>query len=71
MTEALKAGMTHEIERETDEEMSAQKVFPHVPNVYATRVLVGHMEEVCAELVLPHLGEGGTAPNWWKLTAGS
>ena len=58
MTEALKAGMTHEIKRETDEEMSAQKVFPHVPNVYATRVMVGHMEEVCAELVLPHLGEG-------------
>ena len=58
MTEALKAGMTHEIERQTTEDMSAQKVFPHVPNVYATSVMVGHMEAVCAEMVFPHLGEG-------------
>jgi len=58
MTEALKAGMTHEIERATTEDMSAQKVYPHVPNVYATRAMVGHIEEVCADLVLPYLGEG-------------
>jgi len=58
MTEALNVGMTHEIERETTEDMSAQKVFPHVPHVYATSVMVGHMEAVCAEMVLPHLGEG-------------
>lgn len=58
MTEALKVGMAHEIERETTEDMSAQKVFPHVPHVYATSVMVGHMEAVCAEMVLPHLGEG-------------
>ncbi len=58
MTEALKAGMTHEIERETTEDMSAQKVFPHVPHVYATSVMVGHMEAVCAEMVHSHLGEG-------------
>ncbi len=58
MTEGLKVGITHEIERETTEDMSAQKVFPHVPNVYATSVMVGHMEAVCAEMVLPHLDEG-------------
>ena len=58
MTEELKPGITHEIERETNEDMSAQKVFPHVPHVYATSVMVGHMEAVCAEMVLPHLGEG-------------
>ncbi|MFC1830029.1 thioesterase family protein [Thermodesulfobacteriota bacterium] len=58
MTEALNVGMTHEIERETTQDMSAQKVFPHVPNVYATSVMVGHMEEVCADMVHPHLGEG-------------
>jgi fluoroacetyl-CoA thioesterase len=58
MTETLKAGMTHEIERQTTEDMSAQKVFPHVPNVYATSVMVGHMEAVCAEMVLSHLGAG-------------
>ena len=58
MTEALSVGMTHEIERQTNEDMSAQKVFPHVPNVYATSVMVGHMEEVCADMVLTHLGEG-------------
>ena len=58
MTETLKVGMTHEIERETTEDMSAQKVYPHVPHVYATRAMVGHIEEVCADLVLPHLGEG-------------
>lgn len=58
MTEGLKAGITHEMERETTEDMSAQKVYPHVPNVYATRAMVGHIEEVCADLVLPYLGEG-------------
>ncbi|NIV95780.1 hypothetical protein GWN42_24050, partial [candidate division KSB1 bacterium] len=46
------------MERETTEDMSAQKVYPHVPNVYATRAMVGHIEEVCADLVLPYLGEG-------------
>jgi len=58
MTEELKPGLTNEMERETTAEMSAQKVYPHVPNVYATRAMVGHFEEVCADLVLPHLGEG-------------
>ena len=58
MTEELKPGLTNEMERETTDEMSAQKVYPHVPNVYATRAMVGHFEEVCADLVLPHLGEG-------------
>ncbi len=58
MTEELKPGITHEIERETTEDMSAQKVFPYVPHVYATSVMVGHMEAVCAEMVLPHLGKG-------------
>ena len=58
MSEELKVGMTHEIERQTTEEMSAQNVFPHVPHVYATSVMVGHMEAVCAEMVLSYLGEG-------------
>ncbi|MBU0699578.1 MAG: thioesterase family protein [Proteobacteria bacterium] len=58
MTEALKVGMTHQIDRQTTDEMSAQKVYPHVPDVYATRAMVGHIEEVCADLVLPRLGAG-------------
>ena len=58
MTEELKPGITHEMERETTEDMSAQKVYPHVPNVYATRAMVGHIEEVCADLVLRYLKEG-------------
>jgi fluoroacetyl-CoA thioesterase len=58
MTRELKAGITHEIERETTEDMSAQKVYPHVPNVYATRAMVGHIEEVCSDLVFPYLKEG-------------
>jgi fluoroacetyl-CoA thioesterase len=58
MSEELKAGLTHEIERQVTDDLSAQKVFPHVPNVYATRAMVGHFEEVCAEMVLPYLGEG-------------
>jgi fluoroacetyl-CoA thioesterase len=58
MTQGLKVGITHEIKRETTEDMSAQKVFPYVPHVYATSAMVGHMEAVCAEMVLPHLGEG-------------
>ena len=58
MSEELKAGLTHEMERQVTEDLSAQKVFPHVPNVYATRAMVGHFEEVCAEMVHPYLGEG-------------
>jgi fluoroacetyl-CoA thioesterase len=58
MSEELKAGLTHEMERQVTEDLSAQKVFPHVPNVYATRAMVGHFEEVCAEMVLPFLDEG-------------
>ena len=58
MSEELKAGLTHEMERQVTEDLSAQKVFPHVPNVYATRAMVGHFEEACAEMVLPYLGEG-------------
>jgi fluoroacetyl-CoA thioesterase len=58
MSQELKAGITHEMERETTEDMSAQKVFPHVPNVYATRAMVGHIEEVCSEMVFPYLEEG-------------
>ena len=58
MSAELKPGMSHEIKRNVTEDLSAQKVFPHVPNVYATRAMVGHFEEVCAEMVLPYLGEG-------------
>ena len=58
MSEELKAGLTHEMERQVTEDLSAQKVFPHVPDVYATRAMVGHFEEACAEMVLPYLGEG-------------
>jgi fluoroacetyl-CoA thioesterase len=58
MSQELKAGITHEMEHITTEDMSAQKVYPHVPNVYATRALVGHIEEVCADMVLPYLKEG-------------
>ena len=58
MSDVLKAGITHEMERQVTEDLSAQKVFPHVPNVYATRAMVGHFEEVCAEMVLPYLAEG-------------
>lgn len=58
MKKGITVGMTHEIERQTTDDMSAQKVYPHVPNVYATRAMVGHIEEVCADMVLPHLGEG-------------
>jgi fluoroacetyl-CoA thioesterase len=58
MSDKLKVGIIHEIVRETTDEMSAQKVYPHVPNVYATRAMVGHIEEVCADLVLPYLGKG-------------
>ena len=58
MSEGLKAGLTHEMERQVTEDLSAQKVFPHVPDVYATRAMVGHFEEACAEMVLPYLGEG-------------
>jgi predicted thioesterase len=54
----LKPGLTNEMEVQTTEEMSAQKVYAHVPNVYATSAMVGHFEAVCADMVFPHLGEG-------------
>ncbi len=58
MSQGLKVGMTHSTERGTTKDMSAQLVYPHVPDVYATRAMVGHVEEVCADLMLPHLAEG-------------
>lgn len=58
MTEGLKVGMTHELQHATTPEMSAQRVYPHVPDVYATRAMVGHIEEVCADMVRPYLEEG-------------
>ena len=58
MSQGLKVGMTHSIERGTTKDMSAQLVYPHVPDVYATRAMVGHVEEVCADLMLPHLAQG-------------
>ncbi len=58
MTEALKVGMTHELQHTTTPEMSARRVYPHVPDVYATRAMVGHIEEVCADMVRPQLAEG-------------
>lgn len=64
----LKAGMTNEMEFDTTPEMSARKVYPHVPDVYASAAMVGHMETVCADLVRPHLEEGqqtvGTGMNF-------
>jgi len=58
MAQSLEVGMTHTLERQTTSEMSAQRVYPHVPNVYATRAMVGHIEEVCADMVLAHLESG-------------
>jgi fluoroacetyl-CoA thioesterase len=58
MSDDLKPGLSHEMQRQVTEDLSAQKVFAYVPNVYATRAMVGHFEEVCAEMVLPYLGEG-------------
>lgn len=54
----LTEGMTHELEFDTNPEMSARRVYAYVPDVYATAAMVGHMESVCADLVKPHLGEG-------------
>ena len=58
MSEELKPGLTNEMELQTTGDMSAQKVYAHVPNVYATSAMVGHFEAVCADMVFPHLGEG-------------
>jgi predicted thioesterase len=54
----LKPGLTNEMEVQTTEEMSAQKVYAHVPDVYATSAMVGHFEAVCADMVFSHLGQG-------------
>ncbi len=48
-------GMKHEKRLKTGPEHSAQKFFPHLPNVFGTPFLVGLFEGVSAELMAPHL----------------
>ena len=52
MSEGLKAGLTHEMERQVTEDLSAQKVFPHVPDVYATRAVLAVLMQLVAEALV-------------------
>ena len=58
MSAVFKPGMTHEIAVKTKPEDSAQKFYPHLPDVFATPFLVGLMERVSAELINQHLQPG-------------
>ncbi len=55
---SLREGLTHECSLVTSKEHSAQKFFPHLPDVFATPFLGGFMEQVCAELTQQYLEEG-------------
>ena len=58
MSFAFQPGMTHELAVKTQPEDSAQKFYPHLPDVFATPFLVGLMERVSAELINMHLQPG-------------
>ena len=58
MSSVFQPGTTHEIAVKTKPEDSAQKFYPHLPDVFATPFLVGLMERVSAELINQHLQPG-------------
>ena len=58
MSSPFQPGMTHELKVKTQPEDSAQKFYPHLPDVFATPFLVGLMERVSAELINMHLQPG-------------
>lgn len=58
MSSPFQPGMTHELTVKTGPEYSAQKFYPHLPDVFATPFLVGLMERVSAELMNKHLQPG-------------
>lgn len=55
---SLQAGITNELTIQTGPEHSARAFFENLPDVFATPVLSGFMEKVCAELVQRHLEPG-------------
>jgi predicted thioesterase len=58
MSSTFQPGMTHELKVKTKPEDSAQKFYPHLPNVFATPFLAGLMERVSAELINMRLQPG-------------
>ncbi len=58
MSSVFQPGMTHELKVKTTPGDSAQKFYPHLPDVFATPFLAGLMERVSAELINMHLKPG-------------
>ena len=58
MSTAFQAGMSHELKIKTQPEHSARRFYPNLPDVFATPLLGGFMEQVSAELVDKHLNPG-------------
>jgi fluoroacetyl-CoA thioesterase len=58
MSSPFHPGMTHELQVKTKPEDSAQRFYPHLPDVFATPFLVGLMERASAELINVHLKPG-------------
>jgi fluoroacetyl-CoA thioesterase len=58
MSSPFQPGMTHEVKVKTRPEDSAQKFYPHLPDVFATPILAGLMERTSAELINLHLQPG-------------
>jgi fluoroacetyl-CoA thioesterase len=58
MSSPFQPGMTHEVKVTSRPEDSAQKFYPHLPDVFATPILAGLMERTSAELINLHLQPG-------------
>lgn len=54
----FQAGMSRELKLKTQQEHSARRFYPNLPDVFATPFLSGLMEQVSAELIDEHLNPG-------------
>lgn len=58
MSTVFQPGMSHELKIKTQPEHSARRFYANLPDVFATPILGGLMEQVSAELIDKHLNPG-------------
>jgi fluoroacetyl-CoA thioesterase len=58
MSTVFQPGMSHELKIKTQPEHSARRFYANLPDVFATPILGGLMEQVSAELIDRHLNPG-------------
>ncbi len=58
MSTVFQPGMSHELKIKTQPEHSARRFYANLPDVFATPILGGLMEQVSAELIDQHLNPG-------------